>query len=339
MSAELKREILRLLREDEEFRYAVAGYLGLEDIRTTLAQLAEAVKALVDAVNALNSRVKSLEEGLGEVKASISSLSERVGKLEAGVSSLSERVGRLEVNVSSLNERVGRLEANVSSLNERVGRLEVTVSSLNERVGRLETSLSSLNERVEKLETSVSSLSERMDRVEANVSSLNERMGKVEAEISSLNGRMGKLEADVSSLNERMGKVERELRSMRKTLENLTMSEEEEANLVVTHFLRERGISIETGPAVFDKRYEFDIYGTTGQLTVIGDAKVRAGPRAVKKLVERVEEAKRRWPEKLPGRVVAVLYCLRAAPGTAEEAEKLGVWLLESMREKTRLPL
>ena len=241
MSAELKREILRLLREDEEFRYAVAGYLGLEDIRTTLAQLAEAVKALIDAVNALNSRVKSLEEGLGEVKAS----------------------------VSSLNERVEKLEANVSSLNER----------------------------------------------------------------------MGKLEADVSSLNERMGRVERELRSMRKTLENLTMSEEEEANLVVTHFLRERGISIETGPAVFDKRYEFDIYGTTGQLTVIGDAKVRAGPRAVRKLVERVEEAKRRWPEKLPGRVVAVLYCLRAAPGTAEEAEKLGVWLLESMREKTRLPL
>jgi chromosome segregation ATPase len=297
MSAELKREILRLLRDDEEFRYAVAGYLGLEDIRTTLAQLAEAVKALIDAVNALNSRVKSLEEGLGEVKAS----------------------------VSFLNERVGKLEANVSSLNERVGRLEVTVSSLNERVGRLETSLSSLNERVEKLETSVSSLSERMDRVEANVSSLNERMGKVEA--------------DVSSLNERMGKVERELRSMRKTLENLTMSEEEEANLVVTHFLRERGISIETGPAVFDRRYEFDIYGTTGQLTVIGDAKVRAGPHAVERLVERVEEAKRRWPEKLPGRVVAVLYCLRAAPGTAEEAEKLGVWLLESMREKTKLPL
>ena len=241
MSAELKREILRLLREDEEFRYAVAGYLGLQDIRTTLAQLAEAVKTLIDAVNALNSRVESLEEGLKEVKAS----------------------------VSSLNERVGRLEANVSSLSERVG----------------------------------------------------------------------KLEADVSSLNERMGKVERELRSMRRTLENLTISEEEEANLVVTHLLKERGISIETGPAVFDKRYEFDIYGTTGQLTVVGDAKVRAGPRAVRKLVERVEEAKRRWPEKLPGRVVAVLYCLRAAPGTTEEAEKLGVWLLESMREKTKPPL
>jgi chromosome segregation ATPase len=245
----------------------------------------------------------------------------------------------LEVNVSSLNERVGRLETSVSSINERVEKLEADVSSLNERMGKLEASVSSLSERMDRVEASVSSLNERMGKVEADISSLNERMGKLEADVSSLNERMGKVEADVSSLNERMGKVERELRSMRKTLENLTMSEEEEANLVVTHFLRERGISIETGPAVFDRRYEFDIYGTTGQLTVIGDAKVRAGPRAVKRLVERVEEAKRRWPEKLPGRVVAVLYCLRAAPGTAEEAEKLGVWLLESMREKTKLPL
>ena len=93
MSAELKREILRLLREDEEFRYAVAGYLGLQDIRTTLAQLAEAVKTLTDAVNALNSRVESLEEGLKEVKASISSLNERVGKLESNVSSINEKNG------------------------------------------------------------------------------------------------------------------------------------------------------------------------------------------------------------------------------------------------------
>jgi seryl-tRNA synthetase len=189
------------------------------------------------------------------------------------------------------------------------------------------------------VKASASSLNERVGKLEANVSSLNERVGKLEADVSSLNKRMEKVEADVSSLNKRMGKVERELRSMRRTLENLTISEEEEANLVVTHLLRERGISVETGPAVFDKRYEFDIYGTTGQLTVVGDAKVRAGPRAVRKLVERVEEAKRRWPEKLPGRVVAVLYCLRAAPGTAEEAEKLGVWLLESMREKTKPPL
>lgn len=31
-TVKLKREILKLLKEDEEFRYAVAGFLGLDEI-------------------------------------------------------------------------------------------------------------------------------------------------------------------------------------------------------------------------------------------------------------------------------------------------------------------
>ncbi len=39
MSTELKSEILRLLKEDEEFRYAVAGYLGLSEVLRRLDSL------------------------------------------------------------------------------------------------------------------------------------------------------------------------------------------------------------------------------------------------------------------------------------------------------------
>ena len=33
MEAEFRSKILKLLKEDEEFRYTVAGLIGLEDIR------------------------------------------------------------------------------------------------------------------------------------------------------------------------------------------------------------------------------------------------------------------------------------------------------------------
>ena len=33
MEAELRSRIIKLLKEDEEFRYMVAGLIGLEDIR------------------------------------------------------------------------------------------------------------------------------------------------------------------------------------------------------------------------------------------------------------------------------------------------------------------
>ena len=119
----------------------------------------------------------------------------------------------------------------------------------------------------------------------------------------------------------------------------MAVSIEEEANDVVQHLLRQRGVVVETGPVFLDARYEFDIYGTNGVVTVVGEAKVRAGPKTVEKLHNRVEEAVRAMPDKFPGRVVKVLYCLRASPGTLESAGKYGVWLLESGREKNQPPL
>ena len=37
MSVGVKREVLKLLREDEEFRYAVAGIIGLDEILKRLS--------------------------------------------------------------------------------------------------------------------------------------------------------------------------------------------------------------------------------------------------------------------------------------------------------------
>ncbi len=40
-------------------------------------------------------------------------------------------------------------------------------------------------------------------------------------------------------------------------------------------------------------------------------------------------------PDKFPpGRVIKVIHCLRAMPGAVEEANRLGIWFLESGRER-----
>jgi len=86
----------------------------------------------------------------------------------------------------------------------------------------------------------------------------------------------------------------------------------------------------------FDRRYEFDIYGTSEQLTIIGDAKVKVGPKAVRRLVGRVDRVMKRWPDRFKGRVVVVLYCLRALEKAVDIASKYGVWLIEDMEERTK---
>ena len=42
--------------------------------------------------------------------------------------------------------------------------------------------------------------------------------------------------------------------------------------------------------------------------------------------------------DKFPGKVIRVVYCVRALPGAAERAGELGIWLLEEERELTPFP-
>jgi ribosomal protein L7Ae-like RNA K-turn-binding protein len=54
---ELKSRMLRLLREDEEFRYAVAGLLGLEEILKRLDRHEAELVRLREDMNKLRGRI------------------------------------------------------------------------------------------------------------------------------------------------------------------------------------------------------------------------------------------------------------------------------------------
>ncbi|MEZ0319103.1 MAG: hypothetical protein ABWK05_03795 [Pyrobaculum sp.] len=73
-------------------------------------------------------------------------------------------------------------------------------------------------------------------------------------------------------------------------------------------------------------------------MIVVGEAKVRVGPNTVERLSARIDEAAARWPDRFQGRVVKALYCLVAHPAAVEKAKELGVWLIESMKERTPMP-
>ncbi|MGC9118443.1 MAG: PD-(D/E)XK nuclease family protein [Thermoproteus sp.] len=81
MGSDLKREILALLREDEEFRYAVMGLLGIADIRASIDSLVRAIGELKDVV------AKHGEE-IGELRKAVEALSKSVEGLRSSVDSL-----------------------------------------------------------------------------------------------------------------------------------------------------------------------------------------------------------------------------------------------------------
>jgi predicted nucleic acid-binding Zn-ribbon protein len=274
MSTDLKSELLRLLREDEEFRLAVMGLLGYTDLKSSVDRLAKTIREQSRAIEELVKAVKEQSRAIEE-------LSRAVKSHEEGLTKLEDVVKELTKAVKSHEERLAKVEDAVKEL------VEVTRSH-EERLARFEKPVEDVKKGVDDLKK----IYERLDR--------------------------------------RLSRVER-------TLENITVSAEEEANIVVQYLLKQRGITIETKPTTFNSKFEFDVYGTNGQVTIIGETKTRVGPGVIRRLTKRVDRARKKWPDRFRGRVVVVLYCLRALPGAVEEAERYGVWLIEDMKERTAL--
>ncbi|MFP3213172.1 MAG: hypothetical protein RXQ02_07915 [Thermoproteus sp.] len=116
-------------------------------------------------------------------------------------------------------------------------------------------------------------------------------------------------------------------------IESITISVEDGGREMVQYLLEQRGYKCVAERLRLDADYEFDIYCNAGAVTAVGEAKVRAGGRDAERTVERIRELQRRWPEKISGRLVPVLYTLVAEPSAVQRAKELKVWLIEGKRE------
>ncbi|MEM2739567.1 MAG: DUF3782 domain-containing protein [Candidatus Bathyarchaeia archaeon] len=107
----MKREILELLDRDIEFRYAVAGYLGLSEVLRRLdtlveeqARLREEQTRIWSEIYKLWEEVKALREGQEKLWIEVRNLSEGQKKLWEEVADLREGQNKLWEEVKALRE-------------------------------------------------------------------------------------------------------------------------------------------------------------------------------------------------------------------------------------------
>jgi len=147
----------------------------------------------------------------------------------------------------------------------------------------------------------------------------------------------------VMATKEDLKRVESNLRRIedkmatKEQIEALAISVEDSGREMVQYLLERRGYKCTAERLRLDADYELDIYCNAGAVTAVGEAKVRAGRRDVERTVERIRELQRRVPERISGRLVAVLYSLVAEPSAVQRARELKVWLIESKREAVAL--
>ena len=102
LSAEEKRRFLRSLDEDIEFRYAVAGYLGISEILKRLDSLEESMLKLWENQNKLWEEVRSLREDVDTLKNDVNTLKNDVDTLKSDVNALKNDVREIRTTLDRL---------------------------------------------------------------------------------------------------------------------------------------------------------------------------------------------------------------------------------------------
>jgi len=178
----------------------------------------------------------------------------------------------------------------------------------------------------------------RLDRHEEELVRIREEQKKIWEEIRKIWEEIKSIREEQKSLREDFRKMLMRVQRIERTLEHISIAIEDEAQDAVAWFLSKYGIAIQITDIRIDERYGFDIYGSTDSFTIIGDAKVRASIKTLKRLLSRIEEVRKIRPEIFRGRTIPVLYCLKFV-GDPIEAEKMGIWLIKSDKELTKLKL
>ena len=199
-----------------------------------------------------------------------------------------------------------------------------------EDIKRIEERITGVENRVTKLENKMTGLENRMISLESKVANLDNRM-------TSLEGRVAKLEDEFKDLKNDVRGIKRNVKDIATTLQRLTVDLEDSARDWVSYFLRQRGYSCTAEHLWVNKSYEFDIYCNAGSITVVGEAKVRISANIVSNVFNRIQGLQRGWPDKVSGRLVPVIYALVVDPTAEQRARELGVWLIESRRERVTL--
>ncbi|MEM3607288.1 MAG: DUF3782 domain-containing protein [Candidatus Bathyarchaeia archaeon] len=139
MISELKSRLFKLLREDEEFRYAVAGLLGLDEALKAIRILQEQVADNTEAIRVLQKQVADNTEAIRVLQRQVADNTEAIRALQGQVVEHSRILGEHSKRIEELARAVQALGARWGILAEdsfRRGMKELVESYFGGKVER-----------------------------------------------------------------------------------------------------------------------------------------------------------------------------------------------------------
>ncbi len=159
-----------MLREDEVFRFAVVGLLGISDVQSSIRQL-------VDAVNELTRTVQKLVEGQEKLWEEDNKIWQEVRRLADGQDRLWEEVKALREGQDAMRTDINKLWEENHRLWEENNKIWQEIRKLTEQQEELRKGQEALRSDVDGLKVVVSVLGRRIDRLSRDVGGLSRSVG------------------------------------------------------------------------------------------------------------------------------------------------------------------
>jgi len=151
LATKLRKEFIKLLEKDPEFRQTVAGYLGLAETLKKLDQHLEELRSIRQEQQKTWQNIEKLWQEVRELRQDQTKLWEEVRGLREDQERLWQEVRELRLNQTKLWEEVKALRENQEKLWEEVRELRINQSKLWENTEKLWGEVKALRENQEKL--------------------------------------------------------------------------------------------------------------------------------------------------------------------------------------------
>ena len=139
--AELKRRFLRLLDEDVEFRYTVAGYLGLSEIMKRLDGIeAEQLRMREE----FNKRFEAHERELRALREDFNRMQETIERMQKTIFSMQEMIADMQKTMMRMQETIEGLQKTMMGTQETIKGILGRLEQLDRRLTRVERTLEKL---------------------------------------------------------------------------------------------------------------------------------------------------------------------------------------------------
>jgi uncharacterized coiled-coil DUF342 family protein len=217
MAVRLRRQFLKLLDEDKEFRYTVAGYLGLGEILKRLDSIEENIRKIWEEIRGLREGQEKLWEAQNRLWEEVKALREGQEKLWDGQNKLWEEVKQLREGQNKLWEEVKALREGQEKLWDGQNKLWEEVKQLREGQNKLWEEVKALREGQEKLWDGQNKLWEE-------VKQLREGQNKLWEEVKALREGQEKLWDGQNKLWEGQNRLWEEVKALREGQEKLWAS-------------------------------------------------------------------------------------------------------------------